>query len=144
MFVQRLSRDAEDLRRLAASLGIADRVHFLEAIDDAQLVALYAAADCLLHPSYCEGFGLPLLEAMACGCPVVASDHSAMPEVMGGAGLLAPVHDTRAMSQALRRVLDEPNLAEHMRNAGPARAAAFSWRRFAAQNLEVYRHVLGF
>lgn len=143
VFVQRLSRNAEDLRNLAARLGIADRVHFLEAVDDAQLVALYAAADCLLHPSFCEGFGLPLLEAMACGCPVVASDHSAMPEVLGGAGLLAPVHDTRAMADALRRVLDEPDLAGKMRSVGLARAATFSWERFAVQNLAVYQHVLG-
>ncbi len=143
VFVQRLSRNAEDLRALAGSLGIAERVHFLEAVDDASLVALYAAADCLLHPSFCEGFGLPLLEAMACGCPVVASDHSAMPEVLGGAGLLAPVHDTAAMAEALRRVLDEPGLAETLRSAGLARAATFSWERFAVQNLAVYRSVLG-
>lgn len=143
VFVQRLSRNAEALRSLAAELGIADRVHFLEAIDDAQLVALYAAADCLLHPSFCEGFGLPLLEAMACGCPVVASDRSAMPEVLGEAGLLAPVHDTGAMARALRRVLDEPGLAETMRTAGLARAETFSWERFAVQNLAVYQRVLG-
>lgn len=142
VFVQRLSRNSEDLRVLAAQLGIAGRVHFLEAVDDAQLVALYAAADCLLHPSFCEGFGLPLLEAMACGCPVVASDHSAMPEVLGGAGLLAPVHDTRAMAAALRRVLDEPALAQTLGCAGVARASAFSWEHFAARNLAVYRHVL--
>lgn len=143
VFVQRLSRNAEDLRALAGTLGIADKVHFLEAVDDAALVALYGAAACLLHPSYCEGFGLPLLEAMACGCPVVASDHSAMPEVLGGAGLLAPVHDTRAMAAALRRILDEPGLGETLRSGGLARAATFSWQRFAAQNLEVYRQVLG-
>ena len=143
VFVQRLSRNAEDLRALAAALGIAERVHFLEAVDDASLVALYGAAACLLHPSYCEGFGLPLLEAMACGCPVVASDHSAMPEVLGGAGLLAPVHDTAAMASALRRALDEPGLAETLGKAGIARAETFSWKRFAVQNLEVYRGVLG-
>lgn len=143
VFVQRLSRNAEELRHLAAQLGIAERVHFLEAVDDAQLVALYAAADCLLHPSFCEGFGLPLLEAMACGCPVVASDHSAMPEVLGGAGLLGPVYDTRAMARLLRRLLDEPELAETLRKSGLSRAASFSWKRFAVQNLAVYRGVLG-
>lgn len=143
VFVQRLSRNAEGLQTLAASLGIADRVHFLEAVDDAKLVALYAAADCLLHPSFCEGFGLPLLEAMACGCPVIASDRSAMPEVLGGAGLLAAVNDTRAMARALRRVLDEPDLAEIMRSAGLARASAFSWKRFAVQNMAVYQGILG-
>lgn len=143
VFLQRLSRNAEDLRALAQKLGIADRVQFLEAVDHASLVALYGAADCLLHPSFCEGFGLPLLEAMACGCPVVASDHSAMPEVLGSAGLLAPVHDTAAMATALRRVLDDPALAEALRSAGLARAATFSWERFAVQNLAVYRGVLG-
>ncbi len=143
VFLQRLSRNTDDLRALAKTLGIANRVHFLEAVDDASLVALYGAADCLLHPSFCEGFGLPLLEAMACGCPVVASDHSAMPEVLGGAGMLAPVHDTTAIAGALRRVLDDPGLVETLRSAGIARAATFSWERFAMQNLAVYRGVLG-
>ena len=143
VFVQRLSRNAEDLRTLATTLGIAGRVHFLEAVDDAALVALYGTAACLLHPSYCEGFGLPLVEAMACGCPVVASDHSAMPEVLGGAGLLAPVHDMAAMANALRRVLDEPEISEMLGRAGLARAESFSWERFAARNLDVYRSVLG-
>ena len=142
VFVQRLSPKAEALRELARTLAIHDQVHFLEAVDDASLVALYGAADALLHPSFCEGFGLPLLEAMACGCPVVASDHSAMPEVLGGAGLLAPVHDTQAMASALRRVLDDRDLAESLRKRGLARAATFSWKKFAEQNLALYRNVL--
>ena len=142
IFVQRLTPNMQVLRALAGELGIADQVHFLDAVDDQALVALYRAAAALLHPSFCEGFGLPLVEAMACGCPVVASDQSAMPEVLGGAGLLAPVKDTQAMARALRQVVDNPDVAERLRHLGLARAATFSWARFAEGNLALYRDVL--
>lgn len=142
LFVQRLTPNMQVLRKLAGELGIADQVHFLDAVDDQALVALYRAATALLHPSFCEGFGLPLVEAMACGCPVVASDQSAMPEVLGGAGLLAPVKDTQAMARALRQVVDNPDVADRLRQLGLARAATFSWARFAEGNLALYRDVL--
>jgi alpha-1,3-rhamnosyl/mannosyltransferase len=142
VFVQRLNRYSDDLRRLAATLGLADRVHFLPLVHQGDLTLLLNAAEVLLHPSYCEGFGLPLVEAMACGCPVVTSNQSAMPEVVGDAGLLADPYDVRAMATALRSVIEDPSVASEMKEKGLQRAASFQWREFARDNLEIYRRVL--
>jgi glycosyltransferase involved in cell wall biosynthesis len=142
VFVQRLNRRSDRLRRLASTLGIAHRVHFLPVVDGHDLTLLFNAAAALLHPSYCEGFGLPLAEAMACGCPVVTSDRSAMLEVVGDAGLLADPHDVSAMASALRRVIEDSSLSSAMRQKGLHRAAHFRWRRFAEANLEIYRSIV--
>ena len=142
VFIQRLNQRSETLRLLARDLGIEQQVHFLGPVDDASLVACYNAATVLLHPSLCEGYGLPMAEAMASGCPVVASDRSAMPEVLGGAGLVAPIDNIDAMAAALRQVVDDPNVGHALRQAGLARAEQLTWRHFAEANLSVYRTVL--
>lgn len=142
VFVQRLNRRSDSLRRLATSLGIAHRVRFLPLVEQRDLTLLFNAAKALLHPSYCEGFGLPLAEAMACGCPVVTSGRSAMLEVVGEAGLLADPDDIHAMAAALRRVIENSSLAATLKQKGLQRAARFEWRRFAHDNLDVYRRVL--
>lgn len=142
VLVQRMGRKADRLLRLAAALGIRERVHLLRPVSRQDLVQLYSAAAALLHPSFCEGFGNPVAEAMACGCPVVTSNVSAMPEVTAGAALLAPPRDPRAIAAALRRAVDDRKLAASMREAGLARAAQLSWRAFAAETLAVYRRVL--
>ncbi len=142
VLVRRRGNTGPALERLAASLGMAGRVHILAAVDQPALVQLYSAAAMLLHPSFIEGFGNPLAEAMACGCPVVTSDCSAMPEVTGGAGLLADPHDPGAIAAALRQVADDPSLAADLRARGLERAAQLDWRAFAAANLALYRRVL--
>lgn len=142
VLVRRRGDTGPALERLARSLGIAERVHFLTVVDRPALVQLYAGAEALLHPSFIEGFGNPLAEAMACGCPVVTSDCSAMPEVTGGAALLADPRDPGALAAALKRVLDDPALAAELRERGLARAAALDWRAFAAANLALYARVL--
>ena len=142
VFVQRQGAGAAALLDRAAALGLAGRVRVLAAIDRDELVALYGHALALCHPSLIEGFGNPLVEAMACGCPVVTSTVSAMPEVTDGAALLAEPSDTAAIAAALRRVADEPGLASALRARGLRRAAALSWRAFAAGHLAVYREVL--
>lgn len=142
VFIQRLNQASETLNQTARELGIASQVHFLGPVGDAALVACYNAATVLLHPSLCEGYGLPLAEAMACGCPVVASDQSAMPEVLGEAGLLAPVEDLGAMAAALKKVVDDEQVMVALRQAGLARASQLPWRRFAEGTLDVYRSVL--
>jgi glycosyltransferase involved in cell wall biosynthesis len=96
--------------------------------DDAELRALYAGAACFVFPSLNESFGLPAVEAMACGCPVVASTAGSLPEVCGEAALLADPRDPRAIAAAVRRVLDEPGLADRLRAAGHARAGGYTWR----------------
>jgi len=143
VLVQRQGGRAGQLLRLAKDLGVEQRVHVLAPIGRPALVTLYSMAAALLHPSFCEGFGNPLAEAMACGCPVVTSNVSAMPEVTGGAALLAPPNDPAALAAALRAAVLDPRQAEVLRAAGKARAAALSWRGFAAANLAVYRRVLG-
>lgn len=143
-FMQRqASGAAAPLLAQAAALGLAARVRVLEPVPRDELVALYGGAAALLHPSLCEGFGNPLAEAMACGCPIVTSDRSAMPEVTGGAALLADPNDTGAVAAALARVLDEPDTAAAMRERGLARARELTWRSFAQATLAVYRSVLG-
>jgi len=142
VLVQRRGPGNAALARLAASLGIADRVRFLPPMDDSALAALYNGALALLHPSLCEGFGLPLAEAMASGCPVVTSDLSAMPEVTGGAALLVDPHDTGAIAAALRRVVEDQKLAADLTERGLKRAQELRWADFASANLAVYRKVL--
>jgi glycosyltransferase involved in cell wall biosynthesis len=142
VLVRRRGETGPALERLAHGLGLGGRVHFLQPVSRAALVQLYSGAAMLLHPSFIEGFGNPVAEAMACGCPVVTSDRSAMPEVAGGAALLADPHDSGAIAAALRRVTDEPGLAADLRARGLARAAELDWRAFAAANLALYRRVL--
>jgi alpha-1,3-rhamnosyl/mannosyltransferase len=142
VFVQRQGRGAQLLLALAADLGIDGRVHVLPALKRDDLIQLYSAAALLLHPSLCEGFGHPLGEAMACGCPVVTSDRSAMPEVTADAALLADPADPVAIAAAMGRVLDDPSLARAMRQRGLERAAGLRWDDFARSNLALYRRAL--
>lgn len=142
VIVQRQGAGSRALARLARGLGIGDRVRFLRAVDGEALVTLYRAARVLLHPSFAEGFGNPVAEAMACGCPVVTSDVSAMPEVAGGAALLADPHDAASIAAGLIAVTRDSAQAASMREAGIVRAGELQWRDFAAANLAIYRRVL--
>jgi alpha-1,3-rhamnosyl/mannosyltransferase len=123
----------------ARALGITERLHFLQGVGDDDLVLLYNCAAVFAFPSRYEGFGLPLLEAMACGTPVVAADNSSIPEIVGDAGLLVGADDTDALTQSLSRVLTEDTLREQLTARGEARAAGFSWQRCARETLAVYR-----
>ena len=126
------------LRPLARDLGIERRVVFAGRTGDEALRALYHAAVALVYPSLGEGFGLPIIEAMACGCPVVTSNISSMPEVAGEAALLVDPHDVNALASALSRLLTEPGLRAGMMARGRARAARFTWDAAAQQTLRCY------
>jgi glycosyltransferase involved in cell wall biosynthesis len=116
--------------------GHPGRIRTLRSLADERLAALMAGADVLCLPSWFEGFGLPVLEAMSCGAPVVVSDRGALPEVVGDAGLVVSP-DPEAVVHAVRDVVTDSQLSARLRRAGPLRAAQFSWERTAAGWLEV-------
>ncbi len=107
------------------------KVHFLGIVPEAKLPSLYRGAEALVFPSLYEGFGLPVLEAMACGTPVVTSNLTGMPEVAGGAALLVDPASVEQIADGVRRVVLDPSLRAELQKKGPARAAHFSWARTA-------------
>lgn len=123
-------------------LQLAPRVQFTDYVPDEDLPALYNCADVLAFPSRYEGFGLTVLEAMACGTPVVCSNSSSLPEVAGEAALLVPPDDAAALAQALQRVLDDAALRWQMKTQGLQQAARFSWQHTAQETLAVYERVI--
>ena len=127
------------LHSLAAELGIAPDVNFVGAIPLEETVSFYRAADAFVYPSLNETFGLPILEAMACGCPVVTSDTSAMPETAGGAAALSDPQDPASIAKAIIEALGPGR--DRMRDLGLRRAAQFTWGATAASTLDVYREV---
>jgi glycosyltransferase involved in cell wall biosynthesis len=135
-----LERDA--LTAHADAAGISDRVRLTGWIERAELEGLYNAARAFAYPSLIEGFGIPILEAMARGLPVACSNAGALAEVAGGAAVLFEPRNTGAITDILRRVLDDAPLRERLIEAGWARAREFSWERCAEQTLGVYHHVL--
>lgn len=123
-----------------AALG--PRVRLIGRVDDAQMPLWHAACGVFAYPSLYEGFGLPALEAMACGSAVIASNSSSLPEVVGDAGLLVDSTDTRALAVALNRALDDAHLRRELQARALARARAFSWDATAHRTLNVYRRCL--
>ena len=129
-----------ELHALAAELGIADDVVFVGGVSLAETVNFYRAADVFVYPSMNETFGLPILEAMACGCPVVTSDVSAMPETAGGAAVLAAPKEPESIARAIVEAA-QPGNRDRLLDLGFARAGEFTWAATAAQTLDVYREV---
>lgn len=127
----------------ATRLGVDGLVRHLGYVADADLPALVAGAAALVHPSREEGFGLPPLEAMAAGTPVVAADTTSLPEVTGGAALLADPDDPEAWATAIARLRTDVALRDRLVTAGRSRAARFTWERAAAATLAVYERVIG-
>ena len=128
---------------LVAQLGLEDRVHFTGYVHQEDLPALYNAASVFLFPSLYEGFGLPVLEAMACGTPVVTSNVSALPDVAGDAAILVDPHDAHAIADAVNLLWNDAAEAGRLRSAGLERAARFTWEACAEATLAAYRRVLG-
>lgn len=111
-------------------------------VPDSAMPLIYSGAAAFVFPSLYEGFGLPPLEAMACGAPVISSQTSSLPEVVGSAGVLVDPLDVDAIAESLRQVLEDHAFAEVLAQQGVQRAAGFSWRRTAAQTIDVYRRVI--
>jgi len=133
----------EELRKHARDAGIADDVHLLSWVSDEELEGLYAAAACLACASLHEGFGLPVLEAMARRVPVVCSDRGALAEVAGDAAVRFDPLVPGSIAAAIEQVLASPQEAERLREAGAAQAARFTWSKTAAGTLAAYQRVPG-
>jgi glycosyltransferase involved in cell wall biosynthesis len=125
-----------------ARSGVGDAARFLGSLDEDDLAVLYSHAGVFVLPSLNEGFGLPVLEAMACGAPVVCSNAGPLPEVAGDAAVLLPPEDANAWATAIFDVLEDPPLSEVLRQKGFARASAFSWDRAAYATRDVYHEAL--
>jgi glycosyltransferase involved in cell wall biosynthesis len=121
--------------------GLEDRVHFPGFVDDADLPALYCAADLFALVSLYEGFGLPLLEAMACGTPVIGSNVSSLPEVFGDAGLQVDPRSVDDIAHALRQMIDQPELRARSIGLGLERAKQFTWNKAARELLAIYDQI---
>ena len=124
-------------------LGLEGEVVFAERVPDAELPGWYSGARCLVLPSLYEGFGLPPLEAMACGCPAIVSSAGALPEVVADAGIVVPPPDDVELARALRAVLEDGELAQRLIDRGLARASRFDWDLTAARTLRVYETLPG-
>jgi glycosyltransferase involved in cell wall biosynthesis len=131
------------VRRAAAESGIADRIHFTGFVTDRELLQLYNGCESFVFPSLYEGFGLPVIEAMACGRPVACSNGSAVREVADGAALLFDPGSEREMTRAILDLALDPELRARMGRLGLQRSGHFSWRRAAEKTLEVYCEVAG-
>lgn len=132
----------QEIFRRAEELDLADAVCFPGFVPDAELPLWYNAATVFVYPSLYEGFGMPLLEAMACGTPVLGSTASCLPEVVGDAGLLVPPHDLEGLAHSLERLLSDADLRGDLSQRGLARAAAYTWETTAAATVASYRRAL--
>jgi len=128
---------------MIASLDLTNHVQYVSVSGEAELVRLYNAANVFAFPSFYEGFGLPVLEAMACGTPVVASNRASVPEIVGDAGILVDPEDVRGFSEAIKRVLSGPIFAKDLSIRGLDRATRFGWENTAKATESVYVRILG-
>ncbi len=120
---------------------VEDRVKFIGFVPTEELPALYTGAEAFVFPSLYEGFGLPLLEAMACGCPVIAADNSSIPEVVGEAGILVKTNDQKAWQKAIKTLISDPKLASEMIKKGYRQAEKFTWDKTAARTIKLFEKV---
>lgn len=123
------------------NLGLASRIHFTGYVPDDDLPALYRAADLFVFPSRYEGFGLPPLEAMACSTPVICSNASSLPEVVGDSAITVPPDDVIALTHAIRDVLANPEIQVELKKRGLKRASLFTWDETARKTVKVYENL---
>ncbi|MCK6500593.1 MAG: glycosyltransferase family 4 protein, partial [Nitrospira sp.] len=132
----------EDIRAAIERLGLGAQTRLVGVLSDEELVSTYQGATVFVFPSLYEGFGLPVLEAMGCGCPVICSNTSSLPDVAGDAALLVDPRNSGRLAVELTRVLESPSLQEELRGRGLMRAREFSWDRTAAETVAVYERVV--
>jgi glycosyltransferase involved in cell wall biosynthesis len=132
----------EDVTRQIKQLNLGDKVHLTGYVPQEDLPLVYNLASLFVYPTRYEGFGLPALEAMACGTPVITTNVSSLPEIVAEAGLLIPPDDVQALYEAMESVLDDRKLGHDLSRKGTVRSAKFTWQRTAQQTLQIYRQVL--
>ncbi|MDP8259083.1 MAG: glycosyltransferase family 1 protein [Candidatus Aadella gelida] len=130
------------VKRRVEELGVADRVVFTDYVDDDDLPALYNLAKLFVYPSFYEGFGLPVLEALSSGCPVIASNVSSIPEIVGEAGILLAPDDTEGLTNSFKKFDENRSMQLELSDMGIERSKKFSWQRTAEETLDVYRKIL--
>ena len=133
---------SEDAFALVEQLKLEKHVHFVGRVSSEDLLYLYNAAELMAHPAFYEGFGLPPLEAMACGLPVIVSNVASLPEVVGDAGLLIDPNNVDELTVSMWRVLNDPEARREMREKGLRQAARFSWERAATETAAIYRRAV--
>lgn len=131
----------ESLFKLVEDLKLQDKVIFSGYVPDADLPALYNAADLFCFPSLYEGFGFPPLEALSCGTPVIAANNSSIPEVVGDAGVLLPIDDEQVWAENITKLLEDEKLRENYSRLGLEQAKKFSWAKTAQETIKVYEEV---
>jgi len=131
----------EETQQAVAELKLDKKVRFLGHVSDLDLMLLYSLADVFVFPSFYEGFGVPPLEAMACGAPVITSNTSSLPEVVGDAALLVDPHNINEIAHAITRILGNTQLQEELRQKGYQQAARYTWQKSAQKMLSVYQQV---
>lgn len=142
VFVGKLGWLYEETLRAIEEHNVSDDVRWTGYVPETDLPALYTGATCFVYPSYFEGFGLPPLEAMQCGAPVIVGNRTSLPEVVGDAGLLVDPFDVEAIADALARAIDDASLRAEMRRKGLAQAKKFSWSRTAQLTLDSYERAV--
>jgi glycosyltransferase involved in cell wall biosynthesis len=131
----------EETQRLVAKLKLEHKVRFLGRVSENELITLYSLADIFAFPSFFEGFGIPPLEAMACGTPVITSNTSSLPEVAGDAAFLVDPHDIHAIAQAITKIMEDKSLRENLRQKGYAQAQRYTWSQAATKMLSIYQQL---
>jgi len=143
ILIGKRGREEEKIKEMVEVLGLKEKVHFKGYVDRSELKLFYHLARALVMPSLVEGFGFPVIEAMACGLPVLASRTTALPEVGGEAALYFEPENVRDIIQAIQAILDNPDLRCHLSQKGRRRARDFSWEKAAARTLDFYEQLVG-
>ncbi len=131
-----------EVKQKAAELNLSSRIHFIKSISDVELPVLYSSASVFVTASLYEGFGLPILEAMACGTPVISSNASSLPEVVGEAGLLFDPLNLDSISTAIQQITSDSNLQMNLKQRGLDRAKEFTWARTAEETMKLYSKIV--
>ncbi len=131
----------EETRAAVDTLKLNNRVRFLGRVSEPDLIALYSLADVFAFPSFFEGFGIPPLEALACGAPVLTSNCSSLPEAVGDAALLVDPHDIHAIAEGLQRLLEDEQIRADLRQRGYKQAQRYTWEHAATRMLAIYQQL---